>query len=267
MQESCGPMAWANSAATTDESTPPESPQITRSSPTRRRTASTVSRAKSPSFHVPEQWQTGVRKLPRILRAFGRVGHFGMELQPVDRQLPMLDRGQRAGVGGGQRQEIVGDLRHLIAVAHPDVDLVGNAGEQFVRPDDAAACPAVFAGRRALHLAAQRLAGQLHSVADAQHGQPEAEDFRIALRRARLVDAGRPAGEDDPLGGQLADPLGREVVADDLAIDVLLAHPPGDQLRVLRAEIEHQHLFVGQPRHCPPSGGKPSIIAPEGRRG
>ena len=126
-------MAWASSAATTDESTPPDSPQITRSSPTRRRTASTVSRAKSPSFHVPEQRQTVLRKLPRIFAPCGRVRHFGMELQAVDRQLPMLHGGERAGVGGGQRQEIGGDLRHLVAVAHPDVDLGGHAGEQFVR--------------------------------------------------------------------------------------------------------------------------------------
>ena len=86
-------------------------------------------------------------------------------------------------------------------------------------------------------------------------GTPEAENFGIALRRPRLVHAGRPAGEDDPLRGQLADPLGRDVVADDLAIDVLLPHPPGDQLRILRAEVEHQHFFVGQPLHCLPSGG------------
>ena len=34
MQESCGPIASVSRAATTDESTPPDSPQITRSSPT-----------------------------------------------------------------------------------------------------------------------------------------------------------------------------------------------------------------------------------------
>ena len=133
MQESCGPMAWASSAATTDESTPPESPQITRSSPTRRRTASTVSRAKSPSFHVPRAAADRLEEVAEDLRALRRVRHLGMELQAVDRQLPMLHRGEGAGVGGGQRQEIGRDLRHLIAVAHPDLDLGGNAGEQFVR--------------------------------------------------------------------------------------------------------------------------------------
>ncbi len=60
-----------------------------------------------------------------------------------------------------------------------------------------------------------------------------------------LVDAGRPAGEDDAPGSQLANALGRDVVPHDLAVDVLLAHAPGDQLGVLRAEIEDQHSFVG----------------------
>ena len=149
--------------------------------------------------------------------------------------------------------------RHLVAVAHPHVDLPRHAGEQPVRLDDAATRPAVLAGRRPLDLAAEGLAGQVQPVADAQHGHAEAEDFRVALRRARLVDAGRPAGENDPHRGQLADPRGRDVVPDDLAVDVLLADPPGDQLRVLRAEIQHQDLFVGNPLHRPPSGGNPEL--------
>ena len=124
---------------------------------------------------------------------------------------------------------------------------------------DAAPRPAVLAGRRALHRAAERLAGQLHPVADAQHGQAEAEDFRVALRRARLVHAGRPAGKDHSLRGQFANPLGGDVVPNDLAVDVLLPHPPGDQLGILRAEIQHQDLFVGKPLHYQPSGGNPEL--------
>ena len=102
------------------------------------------------------------------LRALRRVRHLGMKLQTVERQPPVLHRGHRAGVGGGQRLEIGRRLRHLIAVAHPDVDLAGNAGEQFVGLRDAAPRPAVLARRRALHRAAERLAGQMQAVADAQ---------------------------------------------------------------------------------------------------
>ncbi len=64
-----------------------------------------------------------------------------------------------------------------------------------------------------------------------------------------LVDAGRAAGENQALGGQFANPIGRDVVSNDFAVDVLLPHPPGDQLGVLRPEIQHQHLFVGNPLH------------------
>ena len=40
-------------------------------------------------------------------------------------------------------------------------------------------------------------------------------------------------------------------MADDLAEDVLLAHPPGDELTVLRAEIddEDEFLFGDRVRH------------------
>ncbi len=81
----------------------------------------------------------------------------------------------------------------------------------------------------------------------------------IALRRARLVDAGGPAGKDQPLGSQLANPLGGDVVSNDFAVDVLLPHAPGDQLRILRPEIQHQYLFVGNPLHYRSSGGNPEL--------
>ena len=45
------------------------------------------------------------------------------------------------------------------------------------------------------------------------------------------------------MGGQRADPLGGDVVADDLTVDVLLANPPRDQLGILRAEVEDNDSF------------------------
>jgi hypothetical protein len=86
---------------------------------------------------------------------------------------------------------------------------------------------------------------QLHPVADAQHRDAEVEDGRVAGRGAGLVHAGRPAGQDDPLRVQLADPGGRQVVPDHLAEDVQLPHPAGDQLPELGAEVEHQDELVG----------------------
>ena len=38
----------------------------------------------------------------------------------------------RAGVGCGERHEVVGHAVDLVAVAHPDLRFVGHAGEQIV---------------------------------------------------------------------------------------------------------------------------------------
>jgi hypothetical protein len=39
--------------------------------------------------------------------------------------------------------------------------------------------------------------------------------------------------------------LGRDVVPHDLAVHVLLADPPGNELSVLRAEVQDQDFLVG----------------------
>ena len=64
-------MARLKSAATTAESTPPESPQITRWLPTRSRTCSITLVAKSSSRHEPEQPQATRTKLDRIVPPAG----------------------------------------------------------------------------------------------------------------------------------------------------------------------------------------------------
>src|SRR5262249_35424533 len=81
---------------------------------------------------------------------------------------------------------------------------------------------------------------------------------RIAFRGARLVHAHRPAGKDQAARLQLRDALGRQVMAYDLAKDVQFAHPPGDQLPVLSAEIEDQNALVAHEwlyrrSHLPPN--------------
>jgi len=194
-----------------------------------------------------------------------RVGHLGVELQAVNRQPAMLHGGEGAGLGGRQGGEILGNGRHLVAVAHPDLGPLGHTVEQLVAPGQVQVGPAVLPRRRVLDPPAQHVAGQLHPVADPQYGQPQLEQPRVAPRGPVFVHAAGAAREDQPPGGQLADPVGRDVVPNDLAIDLLLADPPGDQLGVLRPEIEHQHLLVGQTAHRG-TPGKPHILHRPGRQ-
>ena len=80
-------------------------------------------------------------------------------------------------------------------------------------------------------------------------GRPEASTNARQRRRARLVDAGRPAGQDVALRVERGEALRRRVPGDQLAVDVQLAHPPRDQLGGLRAVVEDGDGVVRQVLH------------------
>src|SRR5690349_13637814 len=98
--------------------------------------------------------------------------------------------------------------------------------------------PAELPARGRQHLAAEQVASQVQTVADAEHRDAEVEDLGIAQGSAGGVDAGGASGEDQAAWLQLRDARGGEVMADQLAEDVLFADPARDELGVLRAEVE-----------------------------
>ena len=74
---------------------------------------------------------------------------------------------------------------------------------------------------------------QLHAVADAERRDPELEDARVDLRRARRRRP-RPARRTERAPADArANLLRTDPVRDELRVDPALAHPPRDQLRVL----------------------------------
>ena len=157
---------------------------------------------------------------------------------------------------GGERR--IGALRHggearrqrfdAIAVAHPHVEhgaalrvrAVEQAIEQLVRRDARDFGIAEFAVIAGQHAAAQLLRHGLHAVADAEHRHAELEHRLRRARRLLVGDRLGAAREDDALGLPLADVVVGDVPGQDLAIDAELAHAAGDQLGVLRAEVEDQ---------------------------
>ena len=64
------------------------------------------------------------------------------------------------------------------------------------------------------------------------------------IRRTVDVHRLRPAAEDHPGGVAGRELGGADVVGDDLAVDVGLADPAGDQLGVLRAEVDDENERV-----------------------
>ena len=96
-----------------------------------------------------------------------------------------------------------------------------------------------------LDLAAELLRHGLHAVADAEHRHAELE-HRVRARvpvASSYADMWLPERM-MPFGAEVADELVGDVVRMDLAVDVRFAHAARDQLRVLRAEIEDEDLFV-----------------------
>ena len=133
----------------------------------------------------------------------------------------------------------VGHAHDRVVVAHPARLVLREVVEQHGAAVELHRGLAELRRARAADLAAERPGQRLHAVADAQHRHPELEDAGVEVGRARLVDARRPAGEDDPDRVARAQLLDRRVVRQELREHAALAHAPGDQLRVLRAEVEH----------------------------
>ncbi len=129
-------------------------------------------------------------------------------------------------------------------MTHPDLQVAGQPLEQVSVFGDADARLAVLVTVALLDPALQELAHQLHAVADTQHGNTGFEDAGIAHRRAVLEDTGRAAGKDDTARLARRQVNRLRVEAEQLTVHVLLTHAPGNELAVLRAEIQNRYPVV-----------------------
>ena len=140
-------------------------------------------------------------------------------------------------------------------MAHPHVEVLALAhlAERSDWFEDLEARVPVLAVRGPIDGPAQQLGHELQPVADAQDGDSHLEHRAVHQRRAGLLHAEGAAGEDDPVRRESADLLDGHRAGMDLAVDVQLAHAPGDELRVLRSEVEDEDLLCVQVGHVRPS--------------
>ena len=148
---------------------------------------------------MPGSRRPAVRKFAEDVRARGRVRDLGVELEAVDRAAAVPDGRDRAGrrcaASGTKSADTASTWSPWLIQTSV---CVGHAGEELVGLEHVGRSARPYSRAAALSdPAPQGVARQLHAVADAQDRHAELEDVRIAARRARLVDAGRPAGEDD----------------------------------------------------------------------
>jgi hypothetical protein len=197
------------------------------------------------------------------VRAVGRVDDLRVELNPVEAAVGRLEGGHGRPGAGGERGEPGGGLEDRVAVAHPAALLLREPAKEAASAVAKGQVGAAELPRlRALDPAAERQHHRLHAVTDAEDRDAQIEQLGREGRRARLVDRGRAAGEDERLRVAAADLLRGGRGGQHLGEDAALADAPSDQLRVLAAEVEDQDL-LGR-RHLlrtgRPGGGSPLDI-------
>ncbi len=188
MQVSRSPTARCTRTAATDESTPPERPQITRClGPTTSRIRRDLRLHEVSRRPVRPSRADLEQEVAEDLTAARRVRHLGVKLHAEERPVGVLDRGDGRVVAGSgdpipRRRDI-----HVVAVAHPDRRLFALAETlketAALDPDaGAAVLPPVGLG----DVAAAEMGEHLHTIAQPQHRRAEhraARDPRSARRR------------------------------------------------------------------------------------
>ena len=173
----------------------------------------------------------------------GGVVHLGMKLHAIDLPLRIRNDGVRGVLRGPDRGKALGQLFNTVAMAVPDIELLGQSlekrGGADRREDPFAIFPVSRAGDRTAEIAGEKL----HPVADAEDRKTEFIDRGIDLGSLWGVDARGTAREDDPLDRAVGDDLaGLGGVGNDLGKDAALANAAGDYLGVLGAKVEDDDL-------------------------
>ena len=235
-------MARRTSAAATAESTPPDSPQTARPSPTWARMAATEVSTMQSGVQAGAQSQASYRKFSQHALTVGSVRHLRVKLHAEQAAVGMLEgRGRRVGGHGGHGGPGRG-THHRVAMAHPD--LLGRGklgGDHPPRSRHGELHAAVLRQAAAIHLAPEFVGQELRPVADAEHRHSQRQDLGIQPGRAGGMHRLGSTAENQPCRPATPQPRGADVVRNDLAVDVGFAHPSGDELGVLGTEVDDQH--------------------------
>src|SRR5439155_16024548 len=200
------------------------------------------------------------------LHAVLRVHDLGMELHGEETPITVFEPGDGDRVGACGDREAGWRRSDRVAVAHPDDLVDGEVGEQQRRALHVQLGAPVLALPGPGYLPTEIARDELGAVADAEERNPRVVYRGLDPGRPRHVDRPRATRKDDRLrvaGEHLRD---RHRTRNDLAVYVDLAYPPGDQLRVLRPEVDaedevgrvvHASTYSIRPSRCPARAATP----------
>ena len=182
-------------------------------------------------------------KVAQQLGALQGVEHFGVELHAPYRLVVGGIGCIFHLVGAGYGVEALGQSRDGVSVAHPHLAaLLKPMEERVVEVDGGQVGATILAAASRLHLAAQRVAHELRSIADTQDGHAAAELRQIHLEGLGIINtigttSQYHAYDIRVLGGKL-------VVGQYLAEGIQLAQTACDELGRLRPEIQDNDFLL-----------------------
>ena len=172
------------------------------------------------------------------------VRNLRVPLHPRQFPHPALECCDRGARRARQHMETLRGAGNGIPVAHPHIERVREGRQEFAAVLDGQGRATVLALPRLGHRPAQGLGHRLEAVADPENRDSGLEQRRIDLRGVIGIDRRRPARQDDGRWPPGQDLLHGGLGTDDLRVDVGFTDPPGDELRVLGAEVDHEYQIV-----------------------
>src|SRR5450759_3668971 len=166
-----------------------------------------------------------------------------MELNTIESLCFIPDGAYGGIVGMGNRLKSFRQFAQRIAVTHPHIRRFFNAGKDSVLRIDNQLGTSEFSSSGFVNFTAKLEGHQLKSVTYTQDRYAQVEESFIGNRRVARVDARGPPGEYNALWVKRSNFLERDIVWMDFTIDMKLAHPTGNQLRVLGAIIKDEDAF------------------------
>ena len=134
----------------------------------------------------------------------------------------------------------------FVAVAHPHGKRGRQTGKQRCRRVfNGHFRVAVLAPGRRQHLAAQMVDDEVQAVTDAQHRHAKRENFGVGRRRIGVIHRRRPARENQAQRVESLNFAERRRAGQHDGENVLFANAPGNELGVLRTEIEDNNCLGG----------------------
>ena len=176
-------------------------------------------------------------EISQQLGAVFGVVDFGVELDGPNIPRRVGDAGYGVGGFGGEmeaRRESLG----AVAVGHPGGHGGGEFGEKGIGFEQIYFGVAIFAFIGGADSSAEVMDDVLESIADAEDGEAESEDGGIGRWGVGVVDRAGASGENDSDGMVRLDFVDGGGAGKDDGEDVLFADAAGDELGVLRAEVE-----------------------------